>query len=203
MSQWNDGQGDPRQHDPTRQFRPDPRAGDPYGQVPPQGPPQQQRGPYGANNPFGTEGNEQFGIGGMVCALLGAILLIVCLTALDWFSTDRHGTLSFGDVGDLLDGRGDATGFASAYFGWFAWVFLLVSVVAAVGSSFPSPALRALRVVGVVAAFAAAGLSFLAIQVTDSRSYVDWLADARVGFYLAVVGFVLIGVGAAIGPRKV
>ena len=78
-----------------------------------------------------------------------------------------------------------------------------VAVLAAVGSSFPSPALRALRVLGVVTAFAAAGLSFLAIQLTDSRGYVDWLKDARIGFYLAVVGFVLIGIGAAIGPRKV
>lgn len=185
------------QGDPTRQYRRDPSA-NPYAQSPPPAPPQHQ-------NPFGTEGNEQFGIASMVFSLLGAILLIVCLTALDWFSVDfDRGNLSltFGDIKDKLNAD-SLSGFASAYYGWFAWTFLLISVAAAIGASFPSPALRALRVIGVVAAFATAGLSFLAIQVTTTRSYTDWFADARIGFYLAVVGYILIGIGAAIGPRKV
>jgi hypothetical protein len=191
MSQWNDPQGRPRPDQPTARFSNDPYVAPPvqhgYGQPP-------------AANPFGTEGNEEFGIVGMVFALLGGVLLIVCFTALDWFK----GSTSFGDIGDYIDrSPGAATGFATAYFGWFAWVFFVVALLSAIGSSFPSPALRALRVLGVVTAFAAAGLSFLAIQVSDNRSYVDWLKDARIGFYLAVVGFILIGIGAAIGPRKV
>lgn len=189
MSQYPpDPRRDPAQQ-PTTQF-----GRDPYAQA-----------GYRHENPFGTEGNERFGIAGMVFALLGAVLLVVCFTALDWFSVDAQGfsrNFSFGEVGDLLD-NGGGTGFATAYFHWFAWVFMVVAAAAAIGSSFPSPALRALRVVGVVAAFAAAGLSFLALQVTDNRGYVEWFKDARVGFYLAVLGFVLIGVGAAIGPRKV
>ena len=185
MTQW-DPQGEP-----TRQYRRDPAA-NPYAQAPPPQQPQHQ-------NPFGTEGNDQFGIASMVFSLLGGILLIVCLTALEWFD----GGATFGDVRDGVKNSGAAAGFASAYFGWFAWTFLLISVAAAIGASFPSPALRALRVIGVVPAFSAAGLSFLAVQVTSGRSYTDWLGDARIGFYLAVLGFVLIGVGAAIGPRRV
>jgi len=73
-------------------------------------------------------------------------------------------------------------------------------VLAAVLSSFPSPALRATRVIGVVTGFAAAGLSFLALQVSDGHSYLDRPKDARIGFYLAVIGFVLVGIGAAMGP---
>lgn len=192
MTQWNDPQGQrPRYDQPTAQY-----GRDQYGQ------PARPAARYGspAANPFGTEGNEEFGIVGMVLGLLGGVLLIVCFTALDWFK----GGATFGDTADFVDGNpAAATGFASAYFSWFAWTFVIIAVLAAVLSSFPSPALRATRVIGVVAGFAAAGLSFLALQVSDGRSYLDWLKDARIGFYLAVIGFVLVGIGAAIGPRKV
>lgn len=188
MSQYNGPD------EPTRQYGYQQQPGG-YAQQPggyaPQGQPQHQ-------NPFGTEGNEQFGIASMVCSLLGAILTIVCLTSLQWFSVDG-GSRSFSDIGDYST----IAGFAKAYFGWFAWTFLIISTISAVAASFPSPALRALRVLGVVAAFATAGLSFLAVQVNTARSYVDWLGDARIGFYLAIAGFIVIGVGAAIGPRKV
>lgn len=196
MTQWNDPQGrDPRFQEPTVQY-----GGDQLGQ-PRYGSPQPgRRGPQGPN-PFGTEGNDEFGIVGMVFGLLGGVVLLVSFTALDWY---KGTNISFSDVHDRLSGAGDsAKGFASAYFSWFAWTFLIIAVLAAVGSSFPSPALRAARVIGVVAAFTAAGLSFLAVQLTDQPGYLDYLKNARVGFYFAVIGFVLVGVGAAIGPRKV
>ncbi|MGI8677304.1 MAG: hypothetical protein ACR2LX_01170 [Jatrophihabitans sp.] len=195
MTQWNEPQGrDPRFEQPTAQYGREQPGQPPYGAQP------GRRGPQGPN-PFGTEGNEQFGIVGMVLGLLGGVVLIVSFTALDWYKGSNS---SFSGVHDRLNGAGDAAkGFAAAYFSWFAWTFLIVSVLAAVGSSFPSPALRAARVIGVVTAFAAAGLSFLAVQLADQPSYLDYLKNARIGFYLAVIGFVLVGIGAAIGPRKV
>jgi hypothetical protein len=51
-------------------------------------------------------------------------------------------------------------------------------------------------------------LTFLAIKLTRSvdiagfPTYGDYLKHARLGFYLAVVGFALIGAGGAIGPRR-
>jgi hypothetical protein len=62
--------------------------------------------------------------------------------------------------------------------------------------------MRMLRIIGVVIGFAAAGLSFLALQVNETTSYLTYLAGARVGFYLAVVAYILIGIGAAYGPRR-
>jgi hypothetical protein len=150
-------------------------------------------------NPFGAASDQQFGIVSTVLALLGGILGIVTLTGLDWFK----GSTSFSDVHDALKASpNSATGFASAYFGWLAWTFLIVAVLAGVMASFPSPALRAFRVIGVVVGFAAAGLSFLAIQLLQG-SYLDYLKAARIGFYLMVVAYLLAGIGAAIGPRKV
>lgn len=177
MTQWNAPQGDPR--------------GPGYGQ------------PHGA--PYAPPVNtDSFGIVGTVLALLGGVILIVSFTALDWFSGSIPGggnaSLSFSDISDR---SASLTGFASAYFGWLAWLFLIVVVIAGVLASVPSPALRAFRIVGAVVGFAAAGLTFLAIKLGDGLSYTEILKNASIGFYFAVVGFVVAGIGAAIGPRRV
>jgi hypothetical protein len=207
MSQWNEPQGDP-----YGQTRNNPAYGQ---QPPPPGYPQQPgyapqgygqpgmgpRGPYVPPNP------DSFGIVGTVMALLGGVVLVVSFTALEWFAdfggTQSGGSVSFGDVSNVVGNSSAAKGFASAYFGWLAWLFVIVVVVAGVLASVPSPALRVFRIIGVVVGFAAAGLSFLAIQLFDNSSYLDYLKHARIGFYFAVIGFVVAGIGAAIGPRHV
>lgn len=212
MSHWDDPA-----NEPTRRY--DPQYGQsPYGQQqysqPPHGTPQYdqrygqppyEQAPSGQApyrpppmNPFGTESNQAFGIVGTVLTLLGGIILVVSFTAVDWFTQG----LSFSDVSTQLN-NGNGNGFATAYFGWLAWVFLIITVVAGVLASFPSPALRALRIIGVVVGVAAAGLTFLAINLGAGTTYGHNLAHARVGFYLAIVGFLLAGIGAGIGPRKV
>jgi hypothetical protein len=201
MSQWDDPQNRETQAYPRQ--NPQVSYGQPnYPQTDGQPNYQVARQPRFADstaNPFGAASDQQFGIVSTVLALLGGILGIVTLTGLDWFK----GSTSFSDVHDALEANpNSATGFASAYFGWLAWTFLIVAVLAGVMASFPSPALRAFRVIGVVVGFAAAGLSFLAIQLLQG-SYLDYLKDARIGFYLMVVAYLLAGIGAAIGPRKV
>ncbi|MBE7190089.1 hypothetical protein [Jatrophihabitans endophyticus] len=155
------------------------------------------------NNPFGAASDQAFGIVGTVLALLGGILGVVTLTGLEWLNGGVYGPRDFSDLHNAVENNSAATGFASAYFGWLAWVFLIVAVIAGVMASFPSPALRAFRVIGTVIGFAAAGLSFLALQISSDVSYVDYLKHARIGFYLMVIAYVLVGTGAAIGPRKV
>jgi hypothetical protein len=205
MSQWDDPQNRetqayPRQNPQVSYGQPNyPQAnGQPNYQVA-----RQPRFADSTANPFGAASDQQFGIVSTVLALLGGILGIVTLTGLEWFHLKFGGSASFGDVHDALKANpSSATGFASAYFGWLAWTFLIVAVLAGVMASFPSPALRAFRVIGVVVGFAAAGLSFLAIQLQQG-SYFDYLKEARIGFYLMVVAYLLAGIGAAIGPRKV
>lgn len=185
----------------------------PYGQQPYGQPPYQQpqygQPPYGQpgygappgyghpTNPFGPESNDTFGITGAVLGLLGGIAGIVALTTVEWYG-GRFGPLTFSQVGTRLG----TTGFATAYYSWLAWAFLIIGVLCAVLSSFPNPALRVLRIIGVVIGFAAAGLSFLAVQATNGVGYLTYLGAARVGFYLLVIAYILIGIGAAYGPRR-
>lgn len=180
----------------------------PYGEPQPYGQPPYGQPPYGQPgygpppgygrpaNPFGPESNDTFGITGAVLGLLGGVAGVVALTAVEWFG-GRFGPRTFGQVGAL-----GTTGFATAYYSWLAWAFLIIGVVCAVLSSFPNPALRVLRIIGVVIGFAAAGLSFLAVQANSGTSYLTYLGAARVGFYLLVIAYILIGIGAAYGPRR-
>lgn len=203
----------PRYSQPGRPTQPNPpyaRGGQAYGQVP-QGRPQAGQPGYGdpsarahfrdsTANPFGAASDQAFGIASSVLALLGGIVGVVALTGLEWFA----GGISFSDMSSRLDSAGNfANGFSAAYFSWVAWAFLIVAVAAAVMASFPSPALRAFRIIGVVVGFAAAGLSFLALQLIDNSSYTSNLAHARIGFYFMLVAYLCAGAGAAIGPRRV
>ena len=199
MSQWDDPQNNQTRRLPRQpQYGQQPGYEQPGFQQPPPG--QRPRFADSTANPFGAASDQAFGIVSTVLALLGGILGIVTLTGLDWFK----GGLSFSDTNDRLNAAGDqANGFASAYFSWLAWAFLIIAVIAAVAASFPSPALRIVRVIGVVVGIAAAGLSFLALQFGDFVSYTDVIKNARVGFYLLVLAYLLIGIGAGIGPRKV
>jgi hypothetical protein len=194
MTQWNPPQGGP--------------SGQPgYGGQPQYGQSGYGQSGYGppAGAKYGPPANtDSFGIVGTVLALLGGVVLVVSFTALTWFSAfPNSGT--FSAIHDVVSKDSHAAGFTSAYFGWLAWVFLIVVVVAGVLSSVPSPALRVFRIIGVVVGFAAAGLTFLAIKISASGSpaYSEYLKHARIGFYFAVAGFLLAGIGAAIGPRRV
>src|SRR3954467_7237391 len=90
-----------------------------------------QQGTYGLNeygqpmNPFGAEADRRFGIAGVATGLIGAIMVLVALTGLNWFSGPTTGTLDFGGSGDAAQ-RGLFSDFGQAYFGWLAWLFFVV-----------------------------------------------------------------------------
>ncbi len=177
----------------------------PYGQQPyaPQGQPQ---GRYSAAaNAYGAPvgSGAQFGVVGVTLAGIGFILLIISLTAVTWVKLPGSSTgFSFSDVGNTLDSSGGASGLASAYFGWLAWTLAIVGLLVAVGANLPSPASGPLRALGAVIAAAAIAFSFLAIRLSDGEAYSDAISHANVGFYLAVGGFLLVGIGSLVGPKR-
>jgi hypothetical protein len=164
-----------------------------------------------------------------VVAFSGAVLVVLALTVLTWFSTDKvssvfraAGNRTFREVHHALEVTYDKIpaqlstyvdfGISRAYFGWLAWVLFAVAVVLAIIALLPTPAAPFLRVLGLLVGLAAAALTFWAIDLISLSgpvaktirhpSYGDYLSHANVGFWFAVVGFLLIGVGALIGPRR-
>lgn len=204
--------------EPTTRFGSPYRAEQPYGGQPGYGgqPPygnqpgypaqgyQQYDRRYAAANAYGApiESGAKFGVVGTTVAGVGAVLLIVALTAVDWFSQGGV-SLSFSEVHDRVSAdSAAASGMASAYFSWLAWTLTIVGVIVAVAANLPSPAAGPLRALGAILAAAAIAFTFLAIRLATGGSYSDYISHASVGFYMAVVGFLLVGIGALIGPKR-
>ena len=91
---------------------------------------------------------------------------------------------------------------ADTYFSWLGWVLLIAVVVIAIAATLPSPASGPLRALGAVLAAAAIALTFFAIQLSDGAAYTTFLKHTSVGFYLALGGFLLAGIGALCGPSN-
>jgi hypothetical protein len=151
---------------------------------------------------------QRFGALGLGVAAAGAVLSIIALTAVDWFThTGTDGPSKVSHINSALkqaDVLHAASGLSKAYFGWLAWALLIVGVLCAVTASVPSSIVPAARVAGAAVGLAAAVLTFIAIKflTTSEPGYTEYLKHARLGFYLAVVGFVLIGVGSGIGAHR-
>lgn len=173
-----------------------------YGQPPP-GQPQygQPQGAYGR-----PSGGLTFGIVGAIIAVLGAALCVVAFTAVDWFThASTDGPSHYSDVKKALDGAGGfASGVSKLYFSWLAWALLALALILALIANAPTSAAGPLRPIGLVIALASIAVSFWALKflTVSSPSYTEYLKHARLGFYFAVGGFLLIGIGALIGPRR-
>jgi hypothetical protein len=195
------GQGGYQEQHPTQQF-----GQPPYGQQPQYGqaPPPEYGRPYGGGtpNPYGRSPvTYEFGVVGTVTAAIGAILIVIAFTAVDW--TNQFSPSHSGDVSNALDAAGNnAGGLAKAYFGWLGWLLLVVTVVLCVAACSPSPAAQALRAVGAIAAAISIAVTFFAIRFGAFGPFADYLKHARLAYYLAMIGFLLAGIGALIGPRR-
>ena len=106
-------------------------------------------------------------------------------------------------------------GIAPAYFSWLGWTLLVGGVaLALIGASPVSGFSEVGRTLGVLAGVAGVGATFGAIYLfrfdaglagqlnTAQPGYLDYLKHTSVGFFLAVGGFVLVAVGAAMGPSR-
>ncbi len=152
---------------------------------------------YGA--PVGS--GARFGVVGATLAGIGGVLLVIAFTALDWLSV--RGSSTFGDLGDTLDVNGAANGLARNYFSWLGWLLLVLVVGVAILANLPSPASGPLQALGAVGAAAGVAITFFAINLySDGQAYTEYLKHARLGFYFALAGFVLAGIGALVGPTK-
>lgn len=157
--------------------------------------------------------SQRFGLVGAGIAAIGAIVLIVAFTAINWF--DGSGDSHFGDLHKLagaLDDKNLASSWSVVYFGWLSWVLLAVGFIVAILANLPSPLSAILRGLGVLIGLVGIALTFAAIKLTKSAAaaqqagsppnYGDYFKHVSIGFWLAVVGFLVIAIGAVIGPRR-
>jgi hypothetical protein len=185
-----------------------------YGQPPASGQPPtfgqqsayEQPQAYPAQAPaYGNQNPRAFGVVGFVFAVVGAIAGVVAFTALDWFKSDTgvSGHSHFSDIHHVLSAFGGdlVQPIAKDYFAWAGWVLLAAAFVFAVLAVLPNVASGPFRAFGALVALVGIAGTFAAINISKhGLAYTTELKDARLGFWFAVGAFVLIFLGALIGP---
>lgn len=157
---------------------------------------------------------------------VGAVLGVLAFSVLDWF----HGQLGMltgsrstvGDIGELLD-RLVATrdklhdrgaihlGLSEYYYSWLAWLLIVAAVIVALVAALPTAEGGQVRVLGALISVLGVVATLWAIEVyrpahnegvSRGPSFGDFMRHTSVGAWFALAAFVLIGIGAVLGPRR-
>ncbi|HKC27532.1 MAG TPA: hypothetical protein VKB75_05935 [Jatrophihabitans sp.] len=168
--------------------------------------------------------NRTFGAVGATLILLGGVACVLAFTALTWLRSNNiviFDDLKFRKVHDLLNVLHTRTpkyidyGVSRPYFSWLAWVLLTAVVVIGLLAVLPTPFAGPLRALGLIVALGSIGLTFWAIDLvsfsgplarqlgSNNPGYTDYLSHAGPGFWVAAAGFLVMGIGALLGPRPV
>lgn len=135
-------------------------------------------------------------VGGFVVLVIGAIGVLLSFTALSWASANVD-KAKFGDIHDSLSATG-ASGLGATYFSWMAWALLAAAAVFAILANLPSGAQNYCRALGVIISLLGIGLTYAAVHNLKIS-----VSDLGAGFWVALIGFLLIGVSALVPSRPV
>src|SRR6185437_8877026 len=93
-----------------------------------------------------------------------------------------------------------------AYFGWLAWVLLLVLIVVAFGANLPNKASDGLRLLGFFLGLVGVAVTYYTLSRYAEATHDLFgtssgaLDNADLGIWAALGGYLLAGIGAALGP---
>ncbi len=156
---------------------------------------------------------RRLGVLGMLVVTLGAIMLIMSFTSLDWRQRatgggDNVGRIDFAALRQNLEhfpaaGR---PGPAVAYFSWLCWVLLILLIIVGFAANVPTRRANGLRLTGFFLGLVGAAFTYYALtryaQATHDLfgSGSGALDNADLGIWFALLGYLSAGAGAAIGP---
>jgi hypothetical protein len=139
------------------------------------------------------------GRAGLAVLVIGAVLVALSFTVLNWVSASGV-TIKFKDLHDAANQPG-APQVPHLYFSWLGWALLAGVVVFGIAGALPSGMHPLFRVLGILAGFGGVVVTFFALY--SHISLTDLLKHAGIGFWVALAGFFLAGIGAVVGPRRV
>lgn len=151
------------------------------------------------------EPSESAGIVGLAVAAVGALLLVIGVAALNWYTVlGQEGKLSdLGDSAKDLD-----AGLMKAYSGYLVWILVLAVVAAAVVASLPSGAAALFRIIAPVLGVIGVVVTLLASSTFWNKAKDTGLQDAgvfkhaQIGLFLTLAGFLIAGIAGVFGPRR-
>lgn len=130
---------------------------------------------------------------GVVITTVGTVLVILGFTQYIWISFGPFDA-DFGSIRRAAPH--DPHWVRRAYFGWLGYTVLVLGAGAAYGGKVARLP-PVLRVVGAALGAIGAGLTFVALTTGDRLSHT--LPYSGAGFWLAIFGFILIGIGSLTG----
>ncbi|MDT4907682.1 MAG: hypothetical protein QOF87_3090 [Pseudonocardiales bacterium] len=150
--------------------------------------------------------SRSMGTRGIALVLIGALALLISFTVLEWYPgssqpsavahirfADLHQASDF-DLAPVLSG---------AYFGWLAWVLLLLVIAVGFAANVPTQASGVLRILGAAIGLGGVVATYYALAGLSRRNEGDYpLHNASAGIWLALAGFLIAGLGAALGPMR-
>ena len=141
---------------------------------------------------------------GLLIIALGAATVGIGFGALPWVGSNdvpfANIWLSFAQLGVGVTGNTDAYHYALAYFHGL-WIILLVAAsIAALLANLPTHLHQRLRAIGALVSFGALVATFFSLPAVYGGFGV--LSQTPTGWYVTMAGFLVIGLGATLGPRR-
>lgn len=154
--------------------------------------------------------SRPFGFAGALLLVAGLLPALIAFTSGVWFTAipvtigDKLYLApvrrDFDQVLALLDGSTGSSPLASAYFGWLAWTLLAVVFVLALPAITPHRRQGLFRVAAPAVAAASVVLATLSLELVRGGDFTFWWKLHGSGYWLAVAGLGVMGLGAALGP---
>jgi hypothetical protein len=145
----------------------------------------------------------------MLAVLVGGAAVLLSFVGLDWYGypssgANRVDAVTFADLAANEDAPG-MPGIVTTYFDWLGWVLLILVVAIGATAKIASRSATALGVAGALVGVAGSASTYWAVQEATSFGDEGGYAfqSAAVGLWFALCGFLLAGIGAVIGPRRV
>jgi hypothetical protein len=143
---------------------------------------------------------------GIVAVLIGAVLVLISFSGLDWYAAPPPGPdvapvgRSFAELHHNAEALG--LGFlVDAYFIWLAWVVLIALIVVGTLASVAREHVDNYRVGGLtLGLFGAAITYYIVYKIHQSSQAGHVFSHASTGIWFVLFGFVLAGAGSAVGP---
>jgi hypothetical protein len=153
-------------------------------------------------------GNGEVRGGGLLLVLGGAGFVLISFRFLDWYHVPTSGADTAGDptfpaLRDSAQQLGGA-GVALAYFDWLSWTLVIAVAVLGASAVLPLPGAASLRLLGFLAGILGAVATYYALaQHQNAVGSADSVFhNATWGVWAAIGGFLVAGIGAALGPRR-
>jgi hypothetical protein len=160
-----------------------------------------------------TTSRGRIGAPGIGLMVIGALLLLLSFTRLEWYKTpkatgDSVAKITFSELHHNLNSFPDQGRPAAsvAYFGWLAWVLLIALIFVAFAANLPTKASDGLRMLGFFLGLVGVAVTYYTLSRYAEATHDLFgtssgaLDNADLGIWCALGGYLLAGVGGALGP---